>query len=768
MHTTTSDFEPVATKDVPANSPVAARERRVLWAASLLFVLSGLAALIYQIAWQRILALHTGVGIYSVALIVSAFMAGLGLGSHLGGLLSRRLERLQALRAFAVVELSVGIFAAFSTWLYYDLLYARAAWLYSVTWRAGLLHFAALLPATLLMGMSLPLLARALVRDGATSARTLGWLYGFNVAGAALGAWLAPWVLIRHFGVRGAVLFGAAASVAAGLSALRLGRLVPRDAVATPAPEPAGMRLEERGSWRLWLTLYTLSGFCALALEVLWFRLLDVAVKSTAFTFGTLLAIYLTGSAAGALMGARVSARIRRPLRTFLLCQCALLLCTGIAFIALVKLPVGTPGYGWFVTYWAQTDGYRLGRVFAADVLLRLYVLLPLALFGVPTLLMGFAFPIVQRAVHDDARTAGFKVGLLQAANILGCVLGSLAVGLLALDHLGTAGALRAIVALGLVFALLGVWTQRTNKRPFVLATAALLVTLALFPRDQELWLRLHGIAPAASSEVLIGEDATGVVALAQRSSGTWDLTINGLWNSTLPFSGIHAVLGAMPVLMHPRPNDVAVVGLGTGTTAWAALCRGETRAARVYEICWPQLGLLQDLAERPGRPVHLRRFLNDPRLDVRFADGRHALHSAATLYDTIEMDALRPTHAMAGNLYSLEFFQAAAQRLKPGGLMCSWAPTPRVHATFLQAFPYVLELGSETVLVGSREPIPVEPEVWLARLHTREVFAYLGLEVAEPLADLIKRTRPAPREPITERDLNHDLFPRDELGSPR
>ena len=171
-----------------------------------------------------------------------------------------------------------------------------------------------------------------------------------------------------------------------------------------------------------------------------------------------------------------------------------------------------------------------------------------------------------------------------------------------------------------------------------------------------------------------MGEDATGVVALVQRPSDTWDLTINGLWNSKLPFGGIHAVLGAMPVLIHPRPDDVAVVGLGSGNTAWAALCRGETRRARVYEICWPQLGLLEDLAARPSRPTHLRRFLKDPRLDVRFADGRHALRDATKLYDTIEMDALRPSHAMAGNLYSLEFFQGAAQRLKPGGLMCSWA----------------------------------------------------------------------------------------------
>ena len=189
---------------MPSTLPPAtgARDRHVLAAVASLFVLSGFAALVYQVAWQRILALHTGVSVYSVALIVSAFMAGLGLGSHLGGLLSRRLDRVRALQAFALLELGVGLFAASSAWLYYDLLYVRGGALYAAPWRAALLHFAALLPPTTLMGMSLPLVARALVRDGASAARTLGLLYGLNVVGAALGAWLAPWLLIRELGLR--------------------------------------------------------------------------------------------------------------------------------------------------------------------------------------------------------------------------------------------------------------------------------------------------------------------------------------------------------------------------------------------------------------------------------------------------------------------------------------------------------------------------------------------------------------------------------------
>ena len=254
------------------------------------FFLSGASALVYQVAWQRILALHTGVGIYSVAMIVGAFMAGLGLGSYVGGLFSTRLGPSRALRAFALLELGVAAFGAASVSLYYDVLYLQAASWYSSPLRAGLLHFVSLLLPTALMGMSLPFLARATYEDAETAGRTVGFLYGINLLGASVGALLAPWLLIRYLGVRGAVLVAVAGNLAAAVIAL-----VARPAAGSDAPEVrfgaprTAVSTEPPRPFALWIALYALSGFCALSLEILWFRLMDVAAKSIAFTFGTML-----------------------------------------------------------------------------------------------------------------------------------------------------------------------------------------------------------------------------------------------------------------------------------------------------------------------------------------------------------------------------------------------------------------------------------------------------------------------------------------------
>ena len=212
--------------------PDSPTDRRRLTRAELLvaaaFFVSGAAGLVYQVAWQRVLALHSGVGIYSVAMIVASFMAGLGLGSLLGGRLTVRFSPRMALRTFGLLELTIGAFGAASCWLYYDLLYLRGSWLYGTAWRAGLLHFLGLLLPTALMGMTLPFLVRASVRDVPSAGRTIGLLYGLNVLGASLGALVTPWVLIRFSGIRGAVLAAAAANVVSGGTAVLLRLHAPR------------------------------------------------------------------------------------------------------------------------------------------------------------------------------------------------------------------------------------------------------------------------------------------------------------------------------------------------------------------------------------------------------------------------------------------------------------------------------------------------------------------------------------------------------------
>jgi len=728
--------------------------------AGLLFLLSGAAALVYQVAWQRILALHSGVGLYSVAMIVAAFMAGLGVGSLQGGRLSAALTPRRALAVFALVELGIGTFGAVSPWLYYDWLYPRAVRLPSPSWQAALLHLAALLPPTALMGTSLPLLVRAVVTDVASASRRIGWLYGVNVLGAAAGALGTPWVLLPAFGVRGAVLAAAAANATVGLGALVLGRLQrPTQDAAPPAPPPLPAGAEAPGSRPigLWVGLYALSGFIALSLEIVWFRLLDVAVKSTAYTFGSVLAVYLLGSGAGALAGARLASQTRRPLRAFLLTQCALLALAALPLVAVVALPPEGSLLGWFVRYWGDYAFFAFGHEADRVSIVRLYVVLPIALFFLPTLLMGLSFPILQRAVHDDPGTSGRKVGSLQAANIAGCTAGSLLVGLVALERLGTPGTLRWLIALGAVFALVGL---RYYGREFAWPALALVVLAWAVPGPKALWRRLHGVradVPLAFFE----EDATSLVALTPDEGG-WRLSVNGKGNSWVPYGSGHTLLGAMPATVHTAPRDVAVVGLGSGDTAWASAWRPETRSLTVFEISAPQPRVLWRLVGFVDM-TDTRHLLEDPRLRIRIEDGRKALEAREDRYDLIEADATWPETAGSGNLYSQEFFSAAARRLRPGGVMCTWAPTPRVVATFRSVFPYVLEAEGGDVLIGSAEPIPFTPLAWAARAATAT--PYLGASRVKDVLEAVSKLKPAGPPPRTS--LNRDLWPRDEYGVP-
>ena len=741
-----------------------ARSRFSLGLAGLAFFASGAAALVYQVTWQRILALHTGVGVYSVALIVAAFMTGLGLGSHLGGTLSVRLRPAWALAAFGALELVIAAFGAASVPIYYDWLYARAGALYSGPW-AGPLQFAALLPPTLLMGMSLPLLTRGAVRDAALAGRTIGLLYGINMLGAATGALLAPWLLIRHFGLPGATLAGAAANTLAGALALVLaqrdGQTAAATSAAAPPPPPSLAEPAGRHPLALWLGLYAASGFCALALEVLWFRLLDVATRATAFAFGTLLATYLLGCALGCITMAGRAPRLARPLRFFLLCQCGLLAYAGLAVAALVRLPTSLPGLAGLYSYWRAGSTFRLGEAWEPSLLLLLYGTLPVALFGLPTFLMGLSFPALQRAVQDDAETCGRKVGLLQAANVAGCVTGSLAVGLLGLSWLGTSASLRLVVGAGVPFALVGLRAYG-RRGGFVPALALALLATAAVPDGERLWARLHG---SDGPDTLVSEDATSVSAVVPSPDG-WHVTVNGKHHSRLPFGGIHTRLGALPALVHPAPREVAIIGLGSGDTAWAAGCRRETRRLTVFEIAGGQRPLLARVAALQPLP-ELRALLEDPRLVLRVADGRHAIARRLDRYDLIEADALWPYAAGSGNLFSVEFFEECAARLAPGGLMCTWAPTPRVMAAFRTAFPHVLGPRNRSFLIGSREPLAVDVVAWRARALEPTVRDYLGGERVLDLVPVLERLA-AVEDPLDEDVLpNRDLFPRDEFLAP-
>jgi spermidine synthase len=299
--------------------------------------------------------------------------------------------------------------------------------------------------------------------------------------------------------------------------------------------------------------------------------------------------------------------------------------------------------------------------------------------------------------------------------------------------------------------------------RPVAGLAAVVVIALALraAPGTAKLWARLHG---APVEDILFAEDGSGL-SIIKRDRAASVVYVNGVGQSELPYGGFHTVLGALPVLIHPRPEAVALIGLGSGETLFGAAGRPDTSDLYSIEIVRPQIDTLVQLrAQRDYAGLGV--LLDDGRIRHAFTDGRAFILKGGRKYDVIEADALRPASAYSGNLYSREYFDLLRRHLKPGGLAVTWDPTPRTRATVLSAFPHVL--GFRALLIASDTPIPWDPTVVRARMQeafTRSFYQRGQVDITALLADVLSQ-QPVVYGPSSDRsttDINLDLFPRDE-----
>jgi spermidine synthase len=762
--------------------------------AGLIFFASGFATLVYQIVWQRLLVIFSGSDVHSATVIVAAFMAGLGCGNLAGAQAADRLPPRTNLACFAAAELAIAVFGFFSADLYYGVLYQRFGQVALGVEARGALLFASLLWPTFFMGVSLPLLARALTSDIRVAADVSGRLYACNTAGAAAGAFVATWLLLPAWGlertlqVSAAVNVLAAAGVAPLLARMREGAashaLLERDSEAAvvtarstldAVPVPFGV----------WAAIYAISGFLALSLEIVWFRLLGVMLKSTATTFGTLLSIYLTGIGVGAAIGTRFLRFTRAPAHAFLVVQAAIAIYAGLGITILLAIVADWRRLSWLSAYFGSyepIDARAAVKALAAAPggggvpaqFLMLYVVLPVALILPPTLLMGASFPFLMKAVQTDLARLGRRTGGLLTANITGSALGSIVTGWVSLAWLGSSGTLRMLVAIGVLFAVWGLVlsSRAAQRRRAVLygaIVAASAVLFAVMPPGVSLWAKFHG---STAAFVDVGEDGSGTSVLRTIPGREPSVVVfaNGVGQSWIPYGGIHTVLGALPAFIHPDPRTAAVIGLGSGDTLFGLAGRPELERITCIEIIRPQLDTLNRLLDRWRYPG-LVTILTDPRIEHVYGDGRlHVMH-APHRYDIIEADALRPTSAYSGMLYSDAYFQLLRDRLTPGGVAVTWSPTPRTHNTFVSVFPHVVSYGD--IVLGSNQPIAVDAHAVRRRLDDPRVRAYFGRAVVDivPLLKPYLDREPRVYGPNDDRsglgDINTDLFPKDEFSVP-
>jgi spermidine synthase len=720
----------------------------------------------YQVVWQRWLVFYIGISSLSISLIVSAFMAGLGLGYLLGGYVADRIKTINAIVFFILAELGIGIFAFFSKSIIYDLLYEKSIISSNGVFQTYFILFLVLLIPTLLMGLSLPLLSKSTrLDDIKMQSQYIGNLYFVNTLGAAFGAIVSGVFLIRWIGFQNTVLLGASFNFLCFVLGFYISK---SNSLDTQQLEKvvADTSFSWDKKFTFWAFQYFISGFMAICFEILWFRILDVTIKSMAMTFSIVLGIYLFSMAIGSIVGVRFVKKSKANLlKTYLMGQYAIYVYSLISILGLIYLSNNLGSLGYLFQYFGN---YEMS--FEPKLLLTVYVGLPILLMSIPTFIMGFNFSVSQAIIQDDFSQIGRKIGLLQFINIVGCTIGSWMITLLGFNLLGTATTIQGISVIGFVYVFLLKKNKLQSNLSTLILSSLLFILIYIFPNNQNFWQAFLGIK--TQGQVLMAEDDTALSSIKMGIGHDAEdiVFINGLGQSSLPYNRdyIHAALGSIPSLIHPSPKNIAIIGLGSGGTLYAMSGNPVTEKINCFEVIKNQKDVLLEYADLK-KDSSIINNLSNPKVQLIIQDGRYYIQNNDLKYDIIQADALRPRSPYAGNIYSKEYFLALKKKLKSHGIMASWKPSERVADTFLTVFPYVYEIG-DFILLGSNEPFEVSKkqfELQLQNSFTKNHFGKANIDMNRATNAIMQKIEVLQfGKTRKEHDINTDMFPKDEFNA--
>jgi spermidine synthase len=704
--------------------------RRVRAALAAAALLSGAAALVYQVLWARQLALVVGHTAAAVSLVLAAFMGGLAAGGAIAARVGDRLPRPALPRVYAALEAAVaGSALVLPSLLALPLPQAVPARLAAAA--------AVLLVPTAFMGATLPVLAALWRPDTTRLGRAAGALYAANTLGAVAGSLATAFFLLPTLGVRRSTLLAALMNVAAGAVAVwgargegeREERPAPaaharpvrrKDVAEEPAREALAVAVP--------LAVAALSGLAALANEVAWTRALVLLIGPTAYAFAFIVTAVIAGLATGSALGALAADRVRRPGLALGLVEVAAAAAALAVVDAIGRLPVVVAGV-------VRDNADRMPR------LMTLEFAGVLALLAPPSLLFGAAFPLAVRLAGGRGPAAA--VGRVYAWNTAGAIAGALLAGFAALPRLGLETTLLAAAGVHAAAGAALVVLSRPGLARAALASL-LVAGLALAARLRPGWdhallaggaYKYGAYAPAdrleeelrAGDLVYYREGAAATVSV-KRLGGTLSLAVDGKVDATNTGDMLtQRMLAHLPLLLHPGAREVGIVGLGSGVTAGAALAHPHTRVEAV-EIS-PEVVEAARLFGDVNRQA-----LADPRLRVVVDDGRHYLLVAGRRFDVLISEPSNPWMAGVSALFTRDFFALARTRLAAGGLFCQWAhiynmapdDLRTVVASFTDVFPdaqlFLLNEG-DVLLVGAEGRFPrPDPAALAARMASPAV----------------------------------------------
>lgn len=713
------------------------------------FFLSGLAGLMHQVIWARLLVQLIGSTAHAQMIVLAVFMGGLAIGATWFGKLAD--QHRHPLRLYIILELVIGGYCLLVPWLLdlTELGYVGMARSFfdqsalTLLLRVSLVTLLILGPSVL-MGATLPVMSRHLVHRLKDTQRQVANLYALNSLGAVVGVGLAGFVMLPLFGIHAALgvaslLNFIAAAVVIRAALYETHARPPKNSSVNNPPKPS------YSTAQYVVTLFALvcTGFAAMSYEVLFNRIIALAFGASTYSFSIMLISFITGISIGSAIVARLN--INRPLWLLGLSQlavvAALLTATPLIsrmpyLIDLLRIALQNTSYGFEI--------YQVGKG-----LLCLGVLLA------PTIFLGFSFPLVTSIQVRNPQEIGARVGSTYAWNTLGNVMGVTITGLILLPTLGLLGAFHFSLALNLVggIALLAVadesgygrriaagatislviliyiqqgsdWSDainlarnhlrlRTAPPPSTAASVSVTPPKAHPASSFEAWQQTYIARQQDHEEFFFTEDAHATVLVTGNADN------RHLYVNTKPDASntndldTQLLMAHAPLLLATDARKVLIIGYGSGITAGSAL-RHPIDQADIVEIS-PAVVRAGHLFEGDNYQV-----LQDTRAHTYIEDGQSFLRTAPNRYDIIISQPPNPWIAGVGGLFTVDYFQSARDRLTAHGLFAFWfhayeqsdESVGLIIRTVAAIFPHVMLFADNDLgnLIAVASTSPIEP----------------------------------------------------------
>ncbi|MDJ0841014.1 MAG: fused MFS/spermidine synthase [Acidobacteriota bacterium] len=693
--------------------------KRILLTCALLFLISGAAALIYEVLWMKELSLLFGNSAQAAAAVLAAFFAGLAAGNRYWGARAHRIRN--PLKAYALLEVAVaaGALLYFLILWVYNTLYG---WLFDRLYDYQFLFvglkftaaFLLLFPATFFMGGTLPVMAQFLIRNRAKLGKRASQLYAINTIGAAGGVFAVGFILPQRIGYDMSYAVALGGTLFTAICAAVVARKFHGETIEVPT------ETDTPTSSAVWSTAsYTavVSGLITMMLQVLWIRMFAQVLHNSVYTFSAILVTFLAALAVGGVLAGLLARQHRLAPETVTV----LLLSLGGVLAAASPL-----------VFFYLTDGIRYlgGSEDFWSYIAGIFAMV-LLVVGLPVSVMGAVFPYLFKMVETGRGSPGDVVGRLVTLNTLGGIAGSLLGGFFVLSFLGLWSGIRLAAGMYLLTAF-AVVIHKAGEASRMAKAAPLLGFFLLLTLLDSNRLPIVRVDPIKKKETLlkVWEDSSGTVAVIRRNNhlatklNNW-YTLGSTGDVTTQEIQTH-----LPMLLHPNPKDVFYLGMGTGITAGTALDYPVEKVV-VAEVAPAVITASQAFFE-----PYTNGLFHDARVRIAAEDGRNYIRGTHSTFDLIISDLFIPWKAGTGSLYSIEHYRQSLKKLNPGGLYAQWIP--------------LYQVTDEEYFIIAKTMCDVFPQVtlWRGNYHsTRPVVALIGHTRAEPLSPpalIMERSRQA------------------------